>query len=159
MDKAANAARMREYRASHPEYVAKQALREKSRVRNSPAYRAFQKKYREEHRGETAAYGALYRAKNKETANAYSKEYARQKRHFPRLYGITPADYRVMLEKQGCQCAICGAIGDNLHVDHCHKTKKVRGLLCKNCNTALGLFRDNKESIMSAITYLQAMSQ
>lgn len=56
-------------------------------------------------------------------------------------------------------CAICGSSKANsrdrrLHVDHCHKTMKFRGLLCSSCNTALGQFKDNVELLRKAIKYL-----
>lgn len=56
-------------------------------------------------------------------------------------YGITLTQYEAMLERQGGKCALCGEHGSSrvrrLAVDHCHKTDKVRGLLCVKCNTAL----------------------
>ncbi len=66
------------------------------------------------------------------------------------LYGI---DYTRLLELQNGVCAICKA-SDNLQVDHCHVTQKVRGLLCGNCNTGLGMFKDSKTSLVRAIEYL-----
>jgi hypothetical protein len=66
--------------------------------------------------------------------------------HLKKTYGITLADYEA---KQVCQenrCAICGMPGERfkkgLHVDHSHKTNKVRGLLCIVCNTALAKIED-----------------
>ena len=54
-------------------------------------------------------------------------------------------------------CQICGNIDYRrmLNIDHCHKTGKVRGLLCDSCNKALGLFKDNVESLNKAIEYLK----
>lgn len=72
-------------------------------------------------------------------------------------YGITLNEYDIMLEKQNGVCAICGCEETNngrwktgpirLSVDHNHKTNKVRGLLCNNCNTALGGFRVDELNI------------
>ena len=62
-------------------------------------------------------------------------------------YGITLDEYAAMLEKQGGKCAVCGELpGDNVRahwggklcIDHCHDTGKVRGLLCNDCNLAVG---------------------
>lgn len=83
-------------------------------------------------------------------------------RYLQRTYGITLDDYEAMLEEQGGRCAICGSEGftmaahhkAKLVVDHCHKTGKVRGLLCHNCNRALGLFKDSRDSLMKAIDYI-----
>uniref|UniRef100_A0AAU8BB03 Endonuclease VII n=1 Tax=Escherichia phage Baskent_phicoli_1 TaxID=3145031 RepID=A0AAU8BB03_9CAUD len=75
-----------------------------------------------------------------------------------KLYGITVDDYEEMFKRQGGVCAIChqpetGNI--RMAVDHCHASGKVRGLLCKNCNTALGNLKDSIEILTNAITYLQ----
>jgi len=65
-----------------------------------------------------------------------------------------------MLDRQGHACAICKTKHENkrgkvLHVDHCHKTGRVRELLCTACNTALGKMRDDTERLKSAIAYLE----
>lgn len=76
------------------------------------------------------------------------------------LYGITVEDYARMFKAQRGRCAICRTteVGQtakkNLCIDHCHKTNKVRGLLCFRCNRALGLFYDNPKVIAKAATYL-----
>jgi len=84
--------------------------------------------------------------------------------HLKHKYGITLAQYDEMFEAQDGRCAICGAdepSGRNRHfaVDHCHKTNEVRGLLCGNCNTALGLLGDNIENLTTAILYLAKTQQ
>ena len=73
------------------------------------------------------------------------------------MYGITPDEYRTMHEKQAGKCAICNQEPTTkrlLHVDHCHDTKVVRGLLCHGCNTAIGAMKENIETLRSAIVYL-----
>lgn len=77
-------------------------------------------------------------------------------------YGLTFEDQEGMLREQNYKCAICGQeiflFGSSqkliAHVDHDHKTGKVRGLLCKECNSGLGKFRDNPEYLLSALSYL-----
>ena len=74
-------------------------------------------------------------------------------------YGITNQDYEQMLENQGFCCAGCGLhqniLEKKLHVDHDHVTGRVRGLLCGNCNRALGLVKDNLETLVRLHEYLE----
>lgn len=76
-----------------------------------------------------------------------------------RRYGIEPEDYDRILKQQGGKCAICGGgelrPGDSLHIDHCHESHIVRGLLCGNCNRGLGMFKDNIDLLLTAIGYLE----
>jgi len=72
-------------------------------------------------------------------------------------YGITPEQYEEMLFRQNGVCAICSNVssdGRRLHVDHCHQTKRVRGLLCHDCNRGLGMFKDKLNYLQSAVDYL-----
>ncbi len=76
-----------------------------------------------------------------------------------RKYGITLADFDALLASQGGACAICkgqpNGPGGRFHVDHCHESNKVRGLLCGRCNTAIGLLGDDPERIEKAAVYLR----
>ena len=84
--------------------------------------------------------------------------------YLKRVYGITLDDYERMHYEQSGLCAICGSEGFlmkechsiKLVVDHCHATGKVRGLLCHNCNRALGLLKDNVPNLQAAINYLRS---
>lgn len=74
-----------------------------------------------------------------------------------RNYGISLGQYNELFSKQGGVCAICGLQNKNgkrLHVDHDHKTKLVRGLLCSPCNLGIGIFRDSIEILDKAKAYL-----
>lgn len=73
---------------------------------------------------------------------------------FQRKYGISGADYDRMLREQSGACALCGRSDERLHVDHSHSTGAVRGLLCANCNMALGLLRDDPEVLIRAAKYV-----
>ena len=84
--------------------------------------------------------------------------------YLKRTYGIDSSDYERMLDEQDHKCAICKGDGFvmnkerhklKLVVDHCHTTGTVRGLLCHNCNRALGLLQDNTDSLREAINYLE----
>jgi hypothetical protein len=72
-------------------------------------------------------------------------------------YGLTKADYFALFEKQNGKCAICKCASKNrkLCVDHCHASRKVRGLLYRNCNVALGLMKDAPERLRNAASYLE----
>lgn len=73
-----------------------------------------------------------------------------------RKFGITLDDYHRLSKEQRGLCKICSQKYETkrMHVDHCHATGKIRGLLCGNCNTGLGLFGDNVDLLQSAINYL-----
>lgn len=95
--------------------------------------------------------------------NDYCKGVGIQDGYLMRNYGIKLSDYKRMLEEQDNKCAICKGpgflIGTNNHkvllvVDHCHTTGRVRGLLCHNCNRALGLLQDKQENVQRALDYL-----
>lgn len=73
-------------------------------------------------------------------------------------YGLTEDEFNNLLKQQNNKCAICGTSDwgkPSPSIDHCHKTGKVRGLLCNNCNRGLGLLKDSKEIIQNAIKYLK----
>lgn len=74
-------------------------------------------------------------------------------------YGITLQDYELILVNQGGKCACCGKTPEiqkyRLAVDHNHKTGKIRGLLCRNCNVSLGLVKENKDTLLNMIAYLE----
>ena len=74
-------------------------------------------------------------------------------------YGITLEEYKDMLVYQDYCCKICGIhekhCDRGLYVDHCHETTEIRGLLCHNCNTGLGHFKDSPEFLQNAIDYLK----
>lgn len=70
-------------------------------------------------------------------------------------YGISKEDFFEMLDNQKNKCGICyKAIDESAAVDHCHTSNKVRGLLCRNCNSGIGLFEDNVDYLSNAISYI-----
>jgi len=107
-------------------------------------------------------------ARNREHYMAYMNSDKRRERLFrwklERKFGITRIDFDRMVDEQDGCCAIClqppstakgHSVKHRLHVDHCHKTGKVRGLLCNNCNAALGYFADDTVAMARAIRYLK----
>jgi len=103
-------------------------------------------------------YGRRYYAENKDEVRARRKLRAEQEwaGNLKRRYGITEEQYMDLLDAQDCACAICGLVSEDkkLVVDHDHATGRVRSLLCSNCNTALGLFRDDPNLLVNAAMYL-----
>lgn len=85
---------------------------------------------------------------------------ANQRRRKLATYGLTEAEYQRLADAQGGLCAICGGPPKlrkgvaRLHVDHDHNTGRVRGLLCYDCNWALGKFSDSVEGLLRAVAYL-----
>jgi hypothetical protein len=102
----------------------------------------------------------------KDNPERHSK--TRHEREMRETYGIDPSRYWRMLKEQDGKCAICrqeqsarhasGTIY-RLSVDHCHDTGRVRGLLCNNCNRAIGLLKDRVDLLKSAIDYLKGSGQ
>ena len=71
-------------------------------------------------------------------------------------YGLTIDDVEQLVKNQQYLCAICeSSLVDGIkHIDHDHKTKQVRGILCHKCNLGLGLFKDSAELLIKASNYL-----
>lgn len=72
-------------------------------------------------------------------------------------YGITDEQFDQLLFAQGGKCKICGTTKfpyKGPHVDHDHTTKKVRGLLCLNCNRGIGAFKESPVLLRKALEYL-----
>ena len=119
-------------------------------------------------------YHAKWYAKHKEKRLKQIAEYTASKPkewiqakgrrdHLRRRYNITPQEYETKLASQDYKCAVCGKDAadnkrggklDPLHIDHCHTSGKLRDLLCYQCNSGLGQFKDNTETLQKAIDYL-----
>jgi hypothetical protein len=97
-------------------------------------------------------YHKKYHAANRDKINARTQEH-----HYQRRYGITKNDAMALIEKACSKCQICGSPFSDIskpHIDHDHKTGRLRGVLCRNCNSGLGLFGDNPKLLKIAIGYL-----
>ena len=132
---------MRKYRAANKE---KDALYQKE----------YSIKYRKENKEKIEANRTRWRKDNAE----HDKNRVWNNR-LMKEYGIDSFTYGLMLEKQSYCCKTCGKHADDnhnkkLYIDHDHKTGKVRGLLCLQCNTALGLLKDNKKVIKNLLKYI-----
>lgn len=131
------AEKARQWRADNPGLSAKKA---KERYHKNPErQREKTKKWRNDH---PEAIAKIYRT-------ALLKK-----------YGLTDECYNKMLHEQNNSCSICLSMESGTEkgvfcVDHDHNSGIVRGLLCRPCNIALGLFKDNETTLMKAIEYLQ----
>jgi len=89
----------------------------------------------------------------------------RKSKDLRRDFGLTLQQYDAMFAAQNGVCAICGKPDERIHkatgmpmnlaVDHCHNSKKIRGLLCSYCNHGLGSFKDNVKNLRAAAEYLE----
>lgn len=99
---------------------------------------------------------------NKKMRDNYSSDVMKDY-DLKRAYGITLEDYENMFTKQKGCCKICNTHiskinkgkKKNLCVDHCHDTKRIRGLLCDSCNRGIGLLKDDVNVVKSALQYLE----
>jgi len=122
------------------------------------------KQWYAENREQVLADAKRWRAQNYDRYRAWQKEYSmrirRRRRSYElrRAYGITIEEYETLLKEQGNVCACCGTATPGhkgkFVVDHCHLSGNVRGLLCNNCNQALGLMRDSIGYGLSLVAYL-----
>lgn len=90
------------------------------------------------------------------------QKHAQRKLHLKTKFNMSVNDYENMMLKQNSNCAICGInqseISKKLCIDHCHQTGKIRGLLCNNCNSGIGMFNDSITLLASAKEYLKRNS-
>lgn len=128
-------------------------------------------------RDDPVGYMRAYQRANKDKINEYHREYYHKRiasdpekraKHLERgvwarrkaKYGITKEQYDALLTKQSGRCKICESqLGCDLRVDHNHETGEIRGLLCPNCNSGLGLFKEDPQRLENAIAYLKASTE
>lgn len=130
------------------------------------------KLYREAHpewaKEMSKRHSPTWRKRYPEKAKLLAMKQATQRRF--RKHGLTQQQYDAMLDHQDHVCAACKEIPvtssvrpgtnayDNFVIDHDHATGKVRGLVCTNCNVALGMIRDNPDTARKLADYLEANS-
>lgn len=132
-------------------------------------YKEKKAQYYEVHKERLKALRKIRYENNKEKCRAASKRWQEnnperykeigESGRLKRVYGMTVQDYAELLVKQKNSCAICKKHKSNfkrkLAVDHIHGTKINRGLLCDNCNIALGLVKENIYTLQNMIFYIQ----
>lgn len=149
-----NRERMRVWREKNPERA--RALARKS-----------MKKYRKRSPGRARAVDRDYRERNPEVRKEwerrnprYQKDWRRRnpeklrQYHVKKAYNFSPGEEMIFRRDRGNRCEICDGVR-LLGVDHNHKTGKVRGLLCRSCNSGIGQLKDSIELLVSAVEYLR----
>jgi hypothetical protein len=125
------------------------------RVEKKDEIREQSRQYRERNKLQIVERDKAYYEFNKERMDAYQR-----KHHLRTKYGITPAQHAQMILAQDGKCLVCGETPDGrpkkgkLHVDHCHDTGKVRGLLCHSCNVAIGHLKEDPVRIKALLEYV-----
>lgn len=121
------------------------------------------KEYSNYHKSKKAKLGIVERCKecvSKTSAKWYASDIEENRKknrhsHYRNTYNIEPEVYYKMRNEQNNCCAICGQMPKLLRLDHDHITGNIRQLLCMNCNTGLGHFRDSLELLDKAKSYLE----
>lgn len=112
---------------------------------------AYMRKWREANREKHNRQARESRVRHREAVNERSK-----RAHYVAKYGITLDEKRAMVDAQGGKCLICAEAfksSRSTHVDHCHASGRVRGILCHVCNTKLGWLERYADSVQK---YLKA---
>lgn len=135
----------------------------------SEATRAANRRYYEKNKEKEKARATAWRRNNQDWYKAYVEKNREKLRAASRKfeYNISPEEYEQKKTKQNGKCAICKQETDILVVDHNHSCcserrtcgKCNRGLLCRSCNTLIGLAEESAEILSSAIQYLKGYQQ
>lgn len=139
---------------------------ESERLRRNAAVARSYQKHKERRRA--SARDAYYRDIEKTRAEKVIRQNRFKKRNpgrhrelnFKSKYGITVAERDAILAAQGNCCAACkttepGGKYKTWHMDHCHETKKTRGVLCHGCNVSLGHMKDSAEKLRLLANYIE----
>lgn len=79
--------------------------------------------------------------------------------HLRHMYGLTIQEYNRLIAERNGRCACCNQTCEEFHVDHDHETGEVRGMVCRNCNSGIGLLGDNIAGLERAIAYLRKQTR
>lgn len=128
---------------------AQRRWREKNPERSREIHRASAERLRKNDPEGYRQRGIAYRLANPEKVRKWSL----------RHYGILPETFDRIYDEQGGRCAICRdeipRLGKGRHLDHCHQTNRIRGILCTGCNLGLGNFRDRVDALRAAAAYVE----
>jgi len=133
----------------------------------TPEQREYQRLYAQRRRAASPELRQRHRdyAKARYWKDPATAKLSRKKARLKFDYGITWEQFNDMIAAQGGKCGVCGVMmgpparvehgSAAITVDHCHKTGKVRGLLCYSCNLGLGMFNDDLTRVRAAVAYLE----
>jgi hypothetical protein len=132
--------------------------------------KVIRRKWYDANQAKAVAAAQRWAERNPERVAAYREEYrnrperkrAMRDLYYRRTFGLTADDVDALIERQGGQCAICGRTPSRLaswHVDHCHETGVVRGILCIDCNQGIGKFHEDPSRLRAAADYLESSSR
>ncbi len=127
------------------------SMEERRKRNSSPSAKAAKVKYRKSPKAKAveAAQCKRWYAANREKKNLYSRCLN---------YGLTVDAYKLLLDQQGNVCASCKNPFDGApHIDHCHTTGTVRGILCFGCNLALGQLKESEQRIIALLDYVKTV--
>lgn len=122
---------------------------------NSAKLACYKKEWNSKNKKKICGYSDKWRDRNPEKVKAQDRAH-----HLRTEYGLTVEMYNKMSSDQNGECSVCGKVPMGkrgykvLHVDHCHSSGKVRGLLCGKCNTALGSLQEDENIIKNLLNYV-----
>lgn len=144
----------RKYDETHRNAV--NAGQQRRRRANPEHFRARDRAYRAADPERVRRQNQKHYSRHGDKVRACSRRYK-----FEKIYGLTEDDFNRMLEQQDGRCALCrrpfgtASKSEKPHIDHCHDTGVVRGLLCSMCNMGIGCLKDNPDIIRRAADYLE----
>jgi hypothetical protein len=149
-----------EVRANRPTGLGKMTLRRDRSAWNAKRRKRYTEdlEHRERRKAQHRAYYAVHKEqiKERQRRRSWAKKLSDFWRRLARFYGISREQYEGLLAKQGGVCGICRKPPQEpLCVDHSHATGRVRGLLCRKCNTGLGSYDDDVSLMAAGIAYLR----
>lgn len=148
----------REWKLANPEKVAARIKKPANCHPDRPALgrglcgTCYRREWRKENPERNREAG-VRRYRRKAADPEFRKTHARRVR--AHRYGLTLAELDELLASLSEKCAVCGSTRD-LHIDHCHSTGKIRGILCGRCNNAAGQTGDDPERLRAIADYLEA---
>lgn len=148
----------KEYRKQHKEEKKQYYLKHKEKINEKRKEYYSNNKELINEKGKE--YNKIYREINKQKIKErrQAKRDITYKKEISRLYNLTIDEYNKKLQNQNNECFICKkelTTRKYTAIDHCHISGKVRGILCRECNLALGLVKEDTNILKSMITYLE----